>query len=149
MRANCTSNYRTRRMNSLKNIYGHLGAVVGAPLFDPINRVDSKQVREDLHIPKGKKVVLFSSPVLSAVTPWRFAVWREPSKWTRTKNAIKQGNWAYLPEICTGSSFMETVKALRDFCDRQDAFLIIKSRVKQEDPRLPHRSCRPVFRWKR
>ncbi|KAA3646405.1 MAG: hypothetical protein DWQ07_09315 [Chloroflexi bacterium] len=117
-----------------EDIYGHLGAVVGAPLFDPICGSNPDQIRKALDIPAGKKVVLFSSPVLSALTPWRFAVWREPSRWTRTKNAVKQGNWGYLPEIWTGNSFKDTVAAVRDFCDRQEAYLIVKSRVKQEDP---------------
>ena len=117
-----------------EDIYGELGVAVGAPLFDPIGSTKPEQIRGALSIPADKKVILFSSPVLSAVTPWRFAVWSEPSRWTRTKNAVKQGNWAYLPEIWTGSSFKQTVEALRGFCDRQDAFLIVKSRVKQVDP---------------
>lgn len=109
-------------------------AVVSTPAFEQIGKTDPAAARKEFGIPLEKPVVLLVAPVLSGVTSWRWVAWREPDRRTRIKRAISARRWRYLPETLTGPSFKECVEAVRAFCDRSGATLVVKSRAKQDDP---------------
>ena len=122
------------RQEAVREEYASRFEVAGSAMFDQIGRCTNEQARKQYNLPPGKKVVLFMAPVTTRGTPWRFYMWRNPNKVARTKLAIKKNNWNYLYEIWTGPSFKQVVEAIREFCDRNEAVLVIKSRGKQDDP---------------
>ncbi|TAK12686.1 MAG: hypothetical protein EPO32_08070 [Anaerolineae bacterium] len=122
------------RAEDLRQRYLARTAVVSTPAFEQIGITTPATARAEFGIPHGKPVVLFVAPVLSGVTSWRWVAWREPDRRTRIKRAISARRWRYLPETLTGPSFKECVDAVRAFCDRNGATLVVKSREKQDDP---------------
>jgi hypothetical protein len=119
---------------ALRAAHLHKTAVASSPAFEQIGRIDPAAARHEFGVPEGRPVALLTAPVLSGVTSWRWVVWREAARRTRLKRALGVGRWRYLPETLTGPSFKECVDAIRAFCDRNDAVLVVKSRLKQDDP---------------
>ncbi|MQC26264.1 MAG: hypothetical protein DWG76_02290 [Chloroflexi bacterium] len=108
--------------------------VVSSPVFDQQRFGDFSDARRELGLPADRKMVLLVAPVVTADTPWRFGVWRTPSKLRRTRQALRQGKWAHLWDIWTGPTFADFVRSVRRFCDHNDALLVVKSRAKHDDP---------------
>ncbi len=109
-------------------------SVAGEPMFDQIAMTDRKRARKELNMDPNVPTVLFVAPVISPITPWRFTVWGKEGRLGRTRDALKQGKVGYLWEIWTGDNFKAVAQAIRDFCDRNGARLIVKSRGKQASP---------------
>ncbi|MEX1248249.1 MAG: hypothetical protein WEA61_07165 [Anaerolineales bacterium] len=107
-------------------------AVAGSAMFDQIGVISREDARKELDIAPNAKVVLLMAPVISSNTPWRFYVWGRGSKLSRTRAAIRAGKPQFVWEIWRGHAFEEIVRVLREFCDRESAELIVKSRGKQE-----------------
>lgn len=122
---NGTSAEKKKLMNRL--------SITGSPMFDQIGKISRDEARKDLGLPPDRKVVLLIDPVIAPTTPWRFHVWRDASKLTRTRDAIRAGNVTWLLEIWFGSTFREIASEIKKFCKRQEAILIVKSRGKQAD----------------
>ena len=106
-------------------------AVSGSPMFDQIGTMDRQEARAALNLPQDRKIVLLIDPVIASTTPWRFHVWRDADRLTRTRGALDAGRMDLLGEIWFGSTFRETFKEIKNFCVRQEALLLIKSRGKQ------------------
>ena len=123
---------KSKKLDYEKNV-GQYSAVAGSPMFDQFRNMNKEQVRKKLGIESGKKVVLLIAPVISFNTPWRFHVWRDASKYKRATDAIKRGRFNYLWEILTGTTFRDLFHEIKQFCERNNAILIVKSRGKQQD----------------
>ncbi len=109
-------------------------ATAGSPTFDQLAGLDRAAARAYFGLPPDRPVVVLAAPVLSPVTLWRWVVWREPALRTRLKRAISARRLDFLPQIFSGPSFERCVAAVRAFCDRHNAVLVVKSRLKQDDP---------------
>jgi len=113
--------------------------IASSPMFDQI-LVAMKSPQPPLAQLGSKKVVLLIAPVITPDTVWRYHVWREPSRIKRTTHLLRQREhlreltWRYLREVWRTESFATTVAAIRSYCDRNDALLVVKSRAKQLDP---------------
>lgn len=108
--------------------------IVGSPLFDPYSPRDMPS-RGSYGIPSGVQVVLLIAPVISHATPWRFFVWRSRGKLKRTKEILKAHKWDFLYDSWMGETFFDLVRGIREFCDRQGCYFVVKSRGKQQDPK--------------
>ncbi len=109
-------------------------ATAGSPTFDQLAGLDQTAARAHFGLPPDRPVVVLAAPVLSPVTLWRWVVWREPALRTRLKRALSARRLDFLPQIFSGPSFERCVAAVRAFCDRHNAVLVVKSRLKQDDP---------------
>lgn len=107
--------------------------IAGSPMFDQFTNLNKEQARKMLGIKSGRRVVLLIAPVISLNTPWRFHVWRDASKYKRSTDAIKRGKINFLWEILIGTTFRNVFHEIKQFCNRNDAILIVKSRGKQQD----------------
>ena len=119
----------------VKRALEHKVEVAGSPMFDQIGRLSREDARAELGIPADRKMVLLMAPVISSITPWRFHVWGEGSRLHRTRAALAAGRINFIPEIWLGKPFPTIMQWLREFCDRENAWLVIKSRGKQNDPK--------------
>jgi len=106
----------------------------GSPMLDQLIRVDRNEISKKLGIPMSKRVILFFAPSIVPETRWRYLWWRECSKIMRFLSLLKQRQWKTL--FWDGlfiPSLGQITEELRRFCDRNGAFLIVKSRAKQLD----------------
>ena len=124
----CAKEESVREKESRRHQY----VVAGEPMFDQIEEISRQEARKELNIPSSARVVLFIAPVISLVTPWRFHVWAREDKLSQTRDVLRIGKPQYVYEIWTGHRFDHIVKAIRRFCDRNSAMLIVKSRGKQK-----------------
>ena len=116
-----------------RNEYRGQYEAMGSPMFDQLKNVDQEEARAEFGIPAGKRVVLFFAPAINAETRWRFRMWGGESKIKRIRSAVMEGNWRELPDAILVPSLEEIIDELKGFCERNNAFLIIKSRAKQRD----------------
>jgi hypothetical protein len=115
--------------------YNNLFEITGSPMFDQLVGLDQFNSKRDLGIPRDKQVVLLFAPVLTQATIWRFYVLREANMRKRIARVIQDKKWTFFWEALKGPSFIEIVKAIKSFCVKNNAFLLVKSRPKQKDPK--------------
>jgi len=108
--------------------------VLGSPMFDQIADLSKDACKKEMGIPTHQPVVLLFAPVLSKVTNWRYYIWREPSRLRRIMRVIQDKKWRFLPDAFLHPGFSETLNSIAEFCKKNEAVLLIKSRVKQQDP---------------
>jgi len=109
-------------------------AVGGSTMLDQLGLVDREVVRRRLGIGPDKPVVLFMS--LKMTVPERRLVWGDGSALTRTARAVARRRADLVPEIWKGNGYRALAEAVRRFCDRSGAALVVKSREKNRDPRF-------------
>ena len=118
----------------LKRKYASKYEIASSPMFDQLIGLDPKHFREEFSVPEGKKVVLLFAPVLAPVTPWRYYVWHDTNRLKKVLRILQNRKWRYFFEALGAQSFKDIVLEIRRFCDENDAYLIVKSRAKQQDP---------------
>jgi hypothetical protein len=119
-------------------------AIGGSTMLDQLGLVDRGAVRRHLGIGPDKPVVLFMSLKMAVPEPRRRFVWGDGSALTRTARAVAHGRADLVPEIWKGNGYRALAQAMRRFCDRSGAALVVKSREKNRDPRFL-RSVADVF----
>lgn len=125
---------KASQVERAKKKYAHKFQVSGSPMFDPIGGISREAAKRELGIPDDVKTVLLVAPVISPITPWRYHVWEHGSRLKKTHTAMKAGQGKFIPEIWLGKPFHVIMQRLRKLCDRESAWLVIKSRGKQQDP---------------
>lgn len=111
-------------------------AIGGSTMLDQLGLVDRGAVRRHLGIGPDKPVVLFMSLKMAVPEPRRRFLWGDGSALTRTAKAVAHGHAGLVPEIWKGNAYRALAQAVRRFCDRAGAALIVKSREKNRDPRF-------------
>lgn len=108
--------------------------VVGSSMFDQKALINTDKVRERLGIAPGQKVVVLVSLKMKTGDPWRRAIMGDRPLLVRLARAVYDRRLDLIPEILRGGTYRTLFDALRGFCDRQHAFLIVKSKQKNGDP---------------
>jgi len=116
-------------------------AVCGSTMLDQLALVDRDRVRRRLGLPPDRPVVLLMSLKMAVPEPWRRFVWGDGPAPVRAALALARGHAALVPAIWKGNGYRELVDALRDFCRRSGAALVVKSRGKNRDPRFLRESA--------
>ena len=111
-------------------------AVCGSTMLDQLALVDRAAVRRRLGIVAGRPVVLLMSLKMAVPEPYRRYVWRDGSALYRSAVATASGHVGLVPEIWKGNGYRDLVVAIREFCHRSGAVLVVKSREKNRDPRF-------------
>jgi hypothetical protein len=111
-------------------------AVCGSTMLDQLALVDRTAVRRRLGLPPDRPVVLLMSLKMAVPEPWRRHVWGDGPAVVRAALAVARGHAGLLPAIRKGNGYRELVEAVRDFCRRSGAALVVKSRGKNRDPRF-------------
>jgi hypothetical protein len=111
-------------------------AISGSTMLDQLGLVDRGVVRRRLGIGPEQPVVLFMSLKMAVPEPRRRFVWGDGSALTRTAKAVAHGRADLVPEIWKGNGYRALAQAVRRFCDRTGAALVVKSREKNRDPRF-------------
>jgi hypothetical protein len=114
-------------------------AVSGSTMLDQLACVDRAAVRKRYGLAPDQPVVVFMSLKMAVPDPWRRLVWGGSPRAWRALKALASGRVGWVPEILRGHGYRTLVKAVRDFCARSGAALVVKSREKNDDPRFLRR----------
>lgn len=114
-------------------------AVSGSPMLDQLALVDRAAVRKRYGLGADQPVVLLMSLKMAVPDPWRRLVWGGGPRPWRALRALAAGRAAWVGEILRGHGYRALVEALRAFCVRAGAALVVKSREKNADPRFLRR----------
>jgi hypothetical protein len=116
-------------------------AVSGSTMLDQLALVDRDAVRRRFGIAPGRPVVLLMSLKMAVPEPYRRLVWGDGPRMLRIARAAASGQRHLVPEIWKGNGYRDLVEAIRDFCRRSGAVLVVKSREKNRDPRFLRRAA--------
>jgi hypothetical protein len=111
-------------------------AYVGMPELDAADLIDPEEVRHRWGIPKQQPVVvLFPFPQgVGRAVFWPRRICAEPSRVKQLASVIAHRRFEYWPHVRHGWNDSNVVKAIRRFCDRNGAYLLVKSRRKTPIP---------------
>lgn len=113
-------------------------AVAGSTMFDQMAAVDRDVVRKKYGIAAGQPVVVFFSLKMNVGDPWRLIAMSGASMLKKILRATAAGRFDLLKELYQGPSYRQLMQAIRSFCDKQGAKLIVKSKQKNADPSFVH-----------
>lgn len=111
-------------------------SVCGSTMLDQLDLVDRAAVRRRFGLAPGAPIVLFMSLKMAVPEPWRRYVWGGGPTLARAVMAVARGHAGLVPDIWRGNGYRELVRAVRRFCRRSGAVLVVKSREKNHDPRF-------------
>ena len=117
--------------SDLASYYDSKTIVTSSPMFDQIPRVDAEAVRAKYGIPLDKQVVVFFMPYLNDGCYWRHIVASGGPILPRLRAAVHVRRLRYIPSVFFSKNIDQIVVAVRNFCDRENAVLVVKSRPKQ------------------
>ena len=109
---------------------------VGLPELDAVNRAHPLEVRRKWGIPADRPVVVYF-PFPQGVGReafWPRKIYGEPRKLRQLANVLMHRQFRYLRDVWHGWDDPHVVAAIRRFCDRNGAFLLVKSRRKTPIP---------------
>jgi hypothetical protein len=109
---------------------------VGYPEVEAVRLVDREAVRRRWGIPADQPVVVLL-PFPQGVgrkSFWPKSIFAEASRSRRLFNVLRQGQIGYLGAAWRPENDVDVARALRAFCDRNGAFLLVKSREKTPIP---------------
>ncbi|MFQ5873204.1 MAG: hypothetical protein ACE5JL_05315 [Dehalococcoidia bacterium] len=107
--------------------------VASSSLFDLVNRASPEEARERLGVAPDQKVVLVLAPTVNRDL-WHTIMWSNRSRLKRSVAAVRARRLRYLWEVWFGVAYEPMAKAIKGFCKRNDALLVVKARKKQTDP---------------
>lgn len=109
---------------------------VGLPAVDAARAINASEVRRQWNIPEGQPVVVllpFPQGVGQAGF-WPRRIYGEPSRLRQLAHIVAQRRFEYLPHVWHGWNDRRVIRAIRAFCDRSGAYLLVKSRMKTPIP---------------
>jgi hypothetical protein len=109
---------------------------VGLPELDAVPLIDGDEVRRRWGVPpKQPVVVLFPFPQgVGRATFWPKRICAEPSRLRQLGHIALSRRFEYLRDVINGWNDPNIVNAIRRFCDRNGAYLLVKSRTKTPIP---------------
>jgi hypothetical protein len=117
-------------------------AVSGSTMLDQVALVqDRAALRRKFGLPADRPVVLFMSLKMEAGGGERRYLWGGGPSVARALRAVVSGRPSLMGAVLAGNRYRELVAAVRSFCERQGAHLIVKSRVKNRDPGFVRRTA--------
>ncbi|HUP35096.1 MAG TPA: hypothetical protein VNC82_06555 [Candidatus Limnocylindria bacterium] len=110
-------------------------AVSGSTMLDQRARVgDRAALRRKYGLPPDGPVVLFMSLKMEVGAGERRLVWGGSPAPVRAATALARGRPVLIGRILAGNPYRELTESLREFCRRNRAALVVKSREKNRDP---------------
>jgi hypothetical protein len=116
-------------------------AVSGSTMLDQLALVDRSAVRQRFGLPPDRPVVLLMSLKMAVPELFRRHVWGDGPTVLRMVRATLAGQGRLRSEIRKGNGYRDLALAIRDFCRREGAAFVVKSRKKNQDPRFLRRSA--------
>lgn len=106
---------------------------LGFPEMDQCRFLNPREVRNRWNIPDGKPVVVYL-PFIPDRGFWSHAVFPESNRLKQLLHCFRYGQFSYWNAIMKGWNERSLAGALRSFCDRNNAYLVVKGRLKSPIP---------------
>jgi hypothetical protein len=144
--ADAVGAYSASWIDRLEDRYREAGAAreihtkmwpVGMPELDAVRRIDPEEVCRRLGLPRDRPIVLYLSFPLASNPPtfWLRGVFTPSTRLGQAARMLLARRTEYWPDVRRGFNDRRLVEAVRRFCDRAGAALVIKSRLKDPIPR--------------
>jgi hypothetical protein len=105
---------------------------VGWPQIDQLSLIDPNTVRSRWGIPGGQPVVVYLDWTDASHLSLRLAMFMAPPPLKMAKALVRHHKeWQSLPRLLRERNIRHVTKALRAFCDRNHAYLIVKHRHRE------------------
>ena len=121
--------------------------VTGMPELDAVRRIDPDEVRARLGLPRDRPIVLYLSFPLASNPPtfWLRSIFRPSTRLGMAARTLLAGRWDHWTDVRRGWNDRCLVEAVRAFCNRAGAALVMKSRLKDPIPRYARRRADRAF----
>ncbi len=109
---------------------------VGFPELDQCRLSDPEEVRKRWGIPKDQPVVvLLPFPTWTApYSFWSHYIYSQSSTYLQLYHILRTARIKYVKHVLKGWNDFAVVRAVKEFCKRNGAFLLVKSRLKDPIP---------------
>jgi hypothetical protein len=120
---------------------------VGMPELDAVRHIDPDEVRQRLGLPLDRPIVLYLPFPLRSNPPtfWLRGVFTPSTRLGQAARTLLARRMEYWPDVREGLNDRRLVEAVRRFCDRAGAALVMKSRIKDPIPRYSRRRADRAF----
>ncbi len=110
--------------------------LVGFPVAEQREMIDPEQVRHRWRLPADRPVVLYLPfpGASNGESFWAGRIFLQPSRSLQMIHLLAQRQWRYWPAVRHGWNEAHMIRAVRTFCDRNGALLVVKSRQKTPIP---------------
>ncbi len=109
--------------------------ISGFPQADQLADFDRRLILDKYGIPEGKKVIVYLP------FPWRvpFCIWshiiyKPQNRIIKLARLFLHRAWQHLPEVFNSADDLQVAAAIRQFADRNNAFFLVKGRMKNKIP---------------
>jgi hypothetical protein len=118
----------------------------GFPMVDQLASYDRRAICEKYGIPEDRKIILFSPfPWRASFSVWSHIIYKPQSKIVKLARLFYHCAWGYIPRVFDAVDDLQVAKAIRQFADRNNAFFLVKSRIKNWMPPYLRRIADAVF----
>lgn len=120
----------------------------GFPELDAFRKLDPGEIRRRYGVPDGRPVVVWLPHDHHADDPWEVLVFRRRWRPRALVRAVRDRRWDLIPKLLDRVTVGQVARSLRAFCDRNRAFLLVKSRIKDR-PSVWDRRVADLFTFDR
>ncbi|MBN1456721.1 MAG: hypothetical protein JW912_02590 [Sedimentisphaerales bacterium] len=109
----------------------------GLPQFDSIVNFDRHSICEKYGLPEDKKIILYLPfPWRVPFSIWSHIIYKPQNKITKLAKLLLHGLIDKIPDIwhSQAADDLQVAQAIRKFADRNNAFLLVKGRLKNKIP---------------
>jgi hypothetical protein len=120
----------------------------GFPELDALQGIRPEEIHRKYSIPENAPVVVWLPHDVHPYDLWESLVFRLGWQLRPWLNVFLQGRWSILKRRAVDPTLTQLFRSVRDFCDRNGAFLVTKSRVKDR-PSAIEKSLPDLFTFDR
>ena len=104
---------------------------VGVPEHDPLKILNKEQIKKKWGIPNDMKVVLYLPfTSISSKAFWPSKIFTEDNPFKQLAYILFKLKFNYVSHVLKGLNEKNVIDSIRKFCNRNNAFLLVKSRQK-------------------
>ena len=118
----------------VRSLLAHKLKATGFPELDVVSSLDRDEIRQRYGVPKNKPVVVWLPHDVHWQDLWEMLVFRRRWHPRLLLQAFFSRRLDLVRKLFNGVTHRQLLRAVREFCDRNGAFLIVKSRIKDCPP---------------
>ncbi|MFA6174958.1 MAG: hypothetical protein WC765_00090 [Phycisphaerae bacterium] len=119
--------------------------VTGFPEVDQVRDFKAEKIRKKYKIPDNKKMVLLIPFPYLLSSVWLNSIYKTRPAFLKRLKLMWYGAKGFLPDVRKKIDDFEVTKAIRAFCDRNNAILVVKGRIKNPVPKYVRKMADFLF----
>jgi len=106
---------------------------VGNPVYDILPSLDPDYIRHKYNLPSQRNIILLAS-ANPHVNWWRHYVFSNPNRLKAAVNCVRANHTRLAYDAITSPRYISLIKTIKNWCQKNNALLVIKSKLKHKDP---------------